>query len=154
MGLRGHSQGGRKRARRASGTLRRQGAASLFAALVLLLGAIVPSWHQARAAVAAAELAQLQLLFGAQAEDFSTAICHHEDGGTSDLPDSDGSRLCKEHCLLFLALQLHAPAVAPRGIAWPAHTGVALASFVPQPAELRATREIQNQARPRAPPLA
>ncbi len=145
--------GGRPAGRRATSSSRLlsgpRAAVSFFSALILLFGVLVPSWHQARVG----ELAQLQVLLGEQAEALSVSICHHEDGGTSDLPGDDGSPLCKKPCPLCLALQHHSPAVAPRGIAWPAYTGIAVAAFVPHRTELRAARSTAEQGRPRAPPL-
>ncbi len=133
----------------------RRNAVSLFATFVLLLSAIIPSWHATqRPAASASALAELQVLLGDGGEASAGFICHHKDGGTSDLPGDDGSPLCKKPCPLCLALQHHSPAVTPRGIAWPAFTGIAVTAFVPHCAELEAGRSTAEEGRPRAPPSA
>jgi hypothetical protein len=123
---------------------------NIFAVLILLIGAIVPLGHQARVKeAAAAEAAQLQILLGVSAEELSASICYHGDGG---IPDDEESRLCKEHCALFLALQHHMPAFMPRGLAWPARGRIVVAAPVTYRAALKAGHEPAEQARPRAPP--
>jgi hypothetical protein len=126
----------------------------LFAALVFLLGALVPSWHQARAKEAAPDgVAQLQSLLGLTAEELQTVVCHQEDGSGPDLPDRDEARLCKGHCALLLASQHHAPAFIPDGLAWPARHLIAATAFNTDRCPFKAGREPFGQGRPRAPPF-
>jgi hypothetical protein len=148
---------GRKRASRATALLCagawRHKAFTIFAALIFLTGAIVPLGHQARAKEAAAgSAAQLQTLLGMSAEELGASICHHEDGSTSELPSDDESQLCKDHCALFLALQHHAPAFVPGGLAWPAGEKIAVAAPFANRAALKASSKPAGQGRPRAPP--
>jgi hypothetical protein len=127
----------------------------IFAALIFLIGAAAPAGHQARAKeAAAATAAQLQTLLGVSAEELGASICHHEDGGTAELPGDEGSQLCKERCALFLALQHHMPAFMPDGLAWPAHGGIAVAAPLAYRAALKTGHEPPGQRRPRAPPAA
>jgi hypothetical protein len=131
----------------------RHKAFNIFAALIFLAGAITPLGHQARAKeAAAASAAQLQTLLGVSADELNAFICHHEDGGTSELPSDEESQLCKEHCALFLALQHHTPAFIPDGLAWPAHGGIAIAAPFAYGAALKTGQEPAAQGRPRAPP--
>src|SRR5215472_13337337 len=117
----------------------RHKALRLFAALIFLTSAVAPFEHQARAKeAAAASTAQLQTLLGVSAEELGASICHHEDGSASDLPSDEESRLCKEHCALFLALQHHAPAFIPGGLAWPARVRIAIAAPFADRAVLKA----------------
>jgi hypothetical protein len=131
----------------------RHRALNIFAALVFLTGAIVPLRHHARAKeTATATAAELQSLLGVSAEELGASICHHEDGRTSELPGDEESRLCKEHCALFLTLQYHTPAFIPDGLAWPARGRISVAAIFAHRAALKAGREPEGQARPRAPP--
>jgi hypothetical protein len=126
---------------------------NIFAAFIFLIGGITPLGHQASAKeAAAASAAQLQTLLGVSAEELGAAICHQENGSTSELPSGEESRLCKEHCALFLALQHHAPAFMPAGLAWPAHGGTVIAGPLAYDATPKAGQEPAGQARPRAPP--
>jgi hypothetical protein len=158
MGVR--MQGAReKRASRAPLLLRasswRHKAFNFFAALIFLTGAITPLGHHARAKEAgAASAAQLQTLLGVSAEELGASICHHEDGGTSELPSDEESQLCKERCALFLALQHHMPAFLPGGLAWPARGWAAFAAPFAYRTALEAGPGAAAQGRPRAPPAA
>jgi hypothetical protein len=128
---------------------------SFLAAFVFLAGAITPLGHQAKAREAAAgSAAQLQTLLGVSAEELGASICHHEDGSASELPSDEESQLCKEHCALFLALQHHAPAFIPGGLAWPVRGQTAAAAPFAYGATLKISSEPAGQARPRAPPAA
>jgi hypothetical protein len=126
----------------------------IFAALLLLVSAVIPSWRQARAEQAAfSEMAGLQLLLGENLEALQSAICHHDDEGSSGIPNPDNAPLCK-HCPLCLAFH-HFPAVAPRGgfIEF-AYAEYAAAAFLPYRSALTPVRDIPDQGRPRAPPFA
>jgi hypothetical protein len=157
MGLQGHLAGGRRAYRTAHplrASLYGRNAIQLFAAFVFLLGALAPSWHQAQAKETAPDgVAQLQSLLGLTAEELQTAVCHHEDGNTPDLPDGDAARLCKGHCALLLAAQHHPPAFVPVGLAWPARRMIAATAFNRERRSFNTGREDLWQGRPRAPPL-
>jgi hypothetical protein len=157
MGLQAHLVRGRRACRTQHplrARTRGRKAIQLFAALVFLLGALAPVWHQARAKEFAPDgVVQLQSLFGLTAEELRAAVCEHEDGSAPDLPDRDGARFCKRHCALLLAAQQHAPAFMPDGLAWPARNAIAAAAFSPNRCPLKASRELFGQGRPRASPL-
>jgi hypothetical protein len=134
---------------------RRRRPVSLLAALVIFLGAIIPFWHAARLpAPDMFDSAGLLALLGEQPDTLSAAICHHEEDGSSELPRGDRSRPGKNHCPLCLALQLHAPAVAPQGFSWAAFSARSVSASLSQRTEVTADHRPPEQGRPRAPPLA
>ncbi len=130
-------------------------AVSLFAAVILLFGATVPSWHAANSLKAAAfDLAALQTIFGSEPEAFSASICHHDETGTPEAP-ADGPPLPgKTHCPLCLALQIFSPAVSPQGFVLPAFSGQTVSLFALPGVALRDERAFASLGRPRAPPSA
>jgi hypothetical protein len=133
---------------------RRRSLAGLLAALVIFLGAIIPFWHAAHLpAPETFDPAGLLALLGEQPDALGAAICHHEDG-SSELPPGGRSQPDKSHCSLCLALQLHAPAVAPQEFSWAAFSARAVAAFSVQRTEAAADHRHPEQGRPRAPPLA
>jgi hypothetical protein len=159
MGVNGHRLVGGKRARRVTGRLRligrRGNAVSLFAALVLLLGTLIPSWHAAQQAVGPDfALAGIQALAGDGAGASGELICHHQDEDTSGLPAGNEAPVSKKSCPLCLALQHFSPAVAQRSLVFLPSVRQAGAAVIPYGGELNAAREAEDHARPRAPPLA
>ncbi|MGO9170630.1 MAG: DUF2946 family protein [Rhodomicrobium sp.] len=159
MGVNGHRLAGGKRARRVTGRLRligrRGNAVSLFAALVLLLGTFIPSWHAAQEAAAQDfALAGLQALAGDGAGASGELICHHEDEDTPGVPAGNEAPVSKKSCPLCLALQHFSPAVAQRSLAFLPSVRQAVAAVIPHAGELKTARETEDHARPRAPPLA
>ncbi len=128
---------------------------SFFCTLILLFGALLPSWHQAKASVtASSELAQLQLLVGDNAEALAASICHHEDGDTSQKHGQDEPPFHKKSCPLCLTLAHQSPALTSNSPAFPVAVAVASTTFLPARTELKAGRQDFGQGRPRAPPLA
>jgi hypothetical protein len=142
---------------RASGILRlapRQvKAVSLFAACLLFIGSLVPSWHAAqKAAAQASVLAGLQTV--SQDAVIGVPYCHNADSGAPGQKGSDGTPLKSKSCPLCLALQLFSCGVTQPGLTILPNARLAAATFIPHRTELKAGRETAEQGRPRAPPRA
>src|SRR5208282_4232179 len=118
-------------------TDRQRNAVSLFAALVLFLGALIPSWHAAQDAGRDFALAGLQALAANGTAASGQLICHHEDEDTSGLPAGGEAPLSKKSCPLCLALQHFSPAVAQRSLAYLPCLRQAYAAVIPPAGELK-----------------
>jgi len=157
MGIVGHRLAGAKRAHRAAGRLRLTGrqrnAVSLFAALVIILGALIPSWHAAQK-MAAQDSPPADRQSAHSAGHSTAPHCHGIDGGTSEQKRGDGAPIKQKPCPLCLALQLFSPGVAQPDFIFLPCAQLAVAAFVPHYAKLKAGREPAGLARPRAPPAA
>jgi hypothetical protein len=131
-----------------------QAAVRVLTAVALLLSSIFPSWHHARAKEAAlSDLAELQLALGEKLADLRASICSHGDENSSEIPGDDETKLCK-HCALCLAFQHFAAINPPRNLWRLAYGPFIVAVFLPHRPGLGLPREAENEARPRAPPLA
>ncbi len=153
MGANGHRLTGGKHARHAAALLRLGcspgNGVILFAALVILVGAFIPSWHAGqKMAAEAAALAELQT---GHSQEFD---CHHTPSTPSGQNKSDGAPAKQKPCPLCLALQLLSPGLTQPGVVLLPRASHAVAAFVPDRAELKLGRETAGEARPRAPPLA
>jgi hypothetical protein len=157
MSRNGHWQSGRAGALRAFKLLcllaSQRKALSFFAALVLLFNAAVPYWHAAQKAQAWASAyrvpqAKHESLPSAELE------CHHRDGAAPAQTGNDQAPPDKQSCPLCKALQHLSPSIAPPVFVFIPCAPPAFAALVPSKVELKAARNIAEQGRPRAPPLA
>jgi hypothetical protein len=152
MGLGKLQQRSIKRARRA-GFCRRscRSTVSILGAFLLFLGSLMPSWHQASAmASASSDFSQLQTLSGVQLEELEASICHQSDG--NPIPDHGQSQPCK-NCPLCIAFH-HLPPVPHCGFESAEYGPSGSTSFLLYCSDLKHVREMVDQRRPRAPPLA
>ena len=144
-----------KRVFRAGSSLRPrlnwQAAVRLLATLFMLIGSMMPSWHQANAKEPlSSDLSQLRLLPGMQPEEVEASICRHGGGNTSGIPDHDQTQSCK-NCPCCIAFHQF-PFIPQPGIDCPTYERSAVVAF-PYRQELASAREAPGQKRPRAPPL-
>ena len=157
MGVNVHKLAGGRRARRATVWLclpgRLGNGVQLFAAFVVLLGALIPSWHASQKMAAfASYIAELRTSHPTR---LTVEIdCHKMDVSTSGQKKSGDAPLKQRPCPLCIALQLFSPGVIQPVQLTLAPAPLAVAAFIPRHAEPKTGREFAEQGRPRAPPLA
>jgi hypothetical protein len=128
-------------------------ALSFFAALLLLLNAAVPYWHAAQKAQAwASAYANPDVRHNAPKA--AELECHRQDGAASEQKDNNQAPANKQSCPLCKALQHLSLGVAQPDFAFIPCAPPTFAILLPSKVELKAARDIAEQGRPRAPPLA
>lgn len=151
MGVRGHPQTGRRCAIRASGFLRLFPSGGetlgLFAAILILINAVVPYWHSA-------QKMQAWAAASAHAATYGAVECSLHANGPEGQKDSGKAPNGEKPCPLCQALQLFSPGVAPLAFTFVPCASVEAAVPVPPLAELKSGRLTREDGRPRAPPLA
>lgn len=151
MGVRGHPQIGRRCAIRASGLLRLFPSGGetlgLFAAILILINAVVPYWHSA-------QKVQAWAAASAHAAMDAAVECPLHVNGPEGQKDSGKAPIGEKPCPLCQALQLFSPGVAPPAFTFVPCASIEAAALVPSLAELKSGRLTREDGRPRAPPLA
>ncbi len=124
----------------------------LLAALFLFstLAALRPAHAWPRAD--AAGFSEVQAALGSTTEELLSSICHHGDEDTSGIPGHNHSQPCKT-CPFCTAFH-HLPPVPDRGFECAAHEPSGSTTFFLYCHDLPHVRQMVDQRRPRAPPLA